>query len=351
MALLDKAVFPRDKICGDAIGGRAKRVLHSINPGLAKRLDLFPQQLVAKGWELYAPSGRSVQAFFKNSGYISARVDFDHFLLKELKSKEHIDIYENCKVTAVISAAQYVTVITEKGEFRSSILLACDGANSVTARKILKRSVDPDNHSGAVRAYYKGIKSSDTPGMLEIHLIKDRLPGYFWIFPLTGGMFNVGFGMLSRDISSRKIDLKKSFASIISETPQLKSRFEKATPVSEIHGLGLPLGGKEIPISADRILFCGDAASLIDPLNGEGIGNAMLSGKIAAEWTLKAFEKNDFSHDFLSGYDAEVYRLLGKELRFKKRMQSLFNRIWLIELLVRLGRFSPMLREKIASKL
>ena len=191
VALLDKAVFPRDKICGDAIGGRAKRVLHSIDPGLAHRLDHFPAQLVAKGWELFAPSGRSVQAFFKNTGYISARLDFDYFSLNELKGKVDIDIHENCKVKNVVSSPENIRLVTEKGEFRSSILLACDGANSVTARKILKRTVDPDNHSGAVRAYYKGVKSSHTPGMLEIHLIKGRLPGYFWIFPLQIGRAHV----------------------------------------------------------------------------------------------------------------------------------------------------------------
>jgi flavin-dependent dehydrogenase len=72
--------------------------------------------------------------------------------------------------------------------------------------------------------------------------------------------------------------------------------------------------------------LCGDAAALIDPFTGEGIGNAMLSGMIAARHVQSAVIQNRYDEKFLSAYDADIYKALWKELRMSKTMQSAFKR-------------------------
>jgi flavin-dependent dehydrogenase len=109
------------------------------------------------------------------------------------------------------------------------------------------------------------------------------LPGYFLIFPVPNGQANVGIGMLSKYVSKNQINLKKLML-VVLESPKFKKRFKNAKLQTKIHGWGLPLGSKKNrSISEERFLLVGDAASVIDPFTGEGIGIAMFTGKWAAE--------------------------------------------------------------------
>lgn len=351
VALFDKAVFPRDKVCGDAIGGRVKTVLNLIDPALERQLDLFEEKESSLGWRLVAPSGRAVEMMFTRPGYVSRRMDFDQFLAEQVKKRTSFELKEGTSITALEFLPQGVQIVTDSGEiYLADMVIGCDGAHSVVEKQTTARPLDPEFYSGAVRRYYRNIRSIQ-PGIIEIHLIKDFLPGYFWIFPLKNGWSNVGFGMLSKDISRRRIDLKKSLHAIIERTPELKERFSDAEPEGPVSGFGLPLGGKKVKVSGERFLLCGDAAALIDPLNGEGIGNAMLSGYYAALTVKSAFLSGDFSAKKLSEYDGLLSQKLLPELRQKQQMQKIFNRPWLIDLLVGLGAKNQWLRDYIGRKL
>ena len=86
---------------------------------------------------------------------------------------------------------------------------------------------------------------------------------------------------------------------IIERDPFLSPRFSDAEMTGEIRGHLLPLLTSKIPISGDRFMLCGDAASLVNPATGSGIGQAMQSGRFAGWQALKCFEKNDFSAGFM----------------------------------------------------
>jgi menaquinone-9 beta-reductase len=92
-----------------------------------------------------------------------------------------------------------------------------------------------------------------------------------------------------------------------------------------VKGYGLPLGSKKRTCSGDRFLLLGDAAGLIDPFTGEGIGNAIRSGRIAAAHLIKAFEQNRFDARFNTLYDEEIYSKMWKELKISRSMQHLLH--------------------------
>ncbi|HNP48221.1 MAG TPA: geranylgeranyl reductase family protein [Bacteroidia bacterium] len=352
IALLDKAVFPRDKVCGDAIGGRVKRVLEQIDPQLLSDWEKFPQKNVSRGWKLVAPNGKEASVYFSNYGYVATRMHFDEYLFRKASQVDGIKILEGDGVKSIQCQKDGVEVFTTSGKnFKSKMIVGCDGAHSVVAKQLAGFKVNLKEYSGAVRAYYENISGIEDPNLIEIYLLKNYLPGYFWIFPLSATSANVGFGMLSEDIQKRKIDLKKAMSDIVESSPLLKTRFVNAKMKGKIEGFGLPLGGSKHQISGDRFLLCGDAASLIDPLNGEGIGNAMWSAKLAADVIQDAFRKQDFSATFLYQYDQSVNSKLLPELRKKWRMQKAFNRSWLINSLVRIGSKSPGFRNWIGRKL
>jgi flavin-dependent dehydrogenase len=209
----------------------------------------------------------------------------------------------------------------------------------VVRRQLLPMPLDRAHHCAGVRAYFENIKGAED-GLTEYFFTKDYLQGYLWIFPVGQGQYNVGLGMLSETVAKHKVDLKRVMPELLAKHPALAGRFDNARQLSEIQGFGLPLGGgRTVPVSGARFLLCGDAASLIDPIQGHGIDTAMQSGMLAAAQAIAAFEKDDFSAGFLHRYDAQVDRKISRKLAKSYRlMRFLSNKPWLVNAGVRLAR-------------
>lgn len=324
VALTDAHSFPRDKVCGDAIPHRAVKTIKQIAPELYEQLKSEPVLMPSSGCRIVSPSGKEIVIRFSLEGYISKRIDFDNLLIQHLLKTKAVDFYAEEKIESVKSSEEKTEIVTSKRTFSSKLIIGCDGAHSEVRKNLLGNSINPKHYCGAVRGYFQGIKNVKE-GMMEIHLFKQLPYAYFWIFPLPGGWANVGLGMLSEKIAEQKINLRKAMHELISGNSPIASRFKNAILHGEITGFGLPLGSLRSKLSGNRFMLCGDAGSLIDPATGEGIGNAMLSGMLAAQQAVKCFEKNNFSKKFLNSYDEEVYRRLGKEFRSKYRLQQLIG--------------------------
>lgn len=347
IAVIDKSSFPRDKVCGDAIPGPAVRVLEAISPETKARFANFQAKRLAKGGTAIAPDYQHFSVYFKTKGYISKRIDFDNFLFEEAQSNPNADFYLNANITS-LQVDENKATVQLKGqaeEISAKILVGCDGANSIVARKLTQRAVNPKHHCGAVRAYYENVQMEDDY-MLEFYFLENYLPGYFWVFPLENGQFNVGFGMLSKDIAAKNINLRASFEHLILTEPKVSQAFKHAQRIGPVQGFGLPLGSIQRPISGHRFLLCGDAASLIDPATGEGIGNAMISAVLAAQQIESCFAENRFDAPFLKAYDQAIHKRLGKSLRQKYLIQRMLkDRGWLLNLIIAIAARSPLLRK------
>ena len=94
-----------------------------------------------------------------------------------------------------------------------------------------------------------------------------------------------------------------------------KHRFKNSNALEKPKGWNLPFGNTKRGNHGNGFLLLGDAAGLVDPFTGEGIGNAMESGKIAADIVLKAKKLNNFSNQILSEYDKVLWEYLGSELK------------------------------------
>ncbi len=158
-----------------------------------------------------------------------------------------------------------------------------------------------------VRQYYEGVDNYQTSATIELHFQKELLPGYFWIFLLPNNQWNVGLGIPSDEVSVNKINLKQKLNSILEHHPVIKERFKNAKPLEDVQGFGLPLGSRKVTCSGTRLLLLGDAASLIDPFSGEGIANAIRSGRIAADHLTRVFQEQRFDADFNKSYHKEIY--------------------------------------------
>lgn len=357
IALLDKQKFPRDKICGDGVSGKSSTILKEL--GLFEELFKLPHGPGYGVW-MSGPNGKDLivdsRAENPNSkphGAVVRRYDFDNFLFQNAKKIPGVETFEQVNVFDLIKEGdKYVGVLAKDSngkihEFRAKIIVGADGAGSVIANKLGVALRDPDHYVSAVRAYYDGVEGMKE--VIEIHFVEEALPGYFWIFPLEDKKANVGIGMLDRDMRKHKINLAQLMEKLITEHPKFKDRFTNAKRISNIVGWTLPLGSKRRKPYFNGVLLVGDAAALIDPLTGEGIGNALLSSKLAAQTIKKAFELNDFSEATLKMYDELLKEKLDPELQTMYRIQRLGSIKWLLSHFFNRVDKKPELRELITS--
>ncbi len=358
--LFDKAVFPRDKICGDALSGKVVNELRRIDPSLVAALHQQPLALPSRGIHFIAPNEEWLSIPFHIEpkadepniapGYLMRRLDFDQLLIEQVQQEPKISFQEGQEVTSYEKQTEGWKITTRAGQvYESKLLIVSNGAQSNFSRHIAGIPQEPAHFCAGLRAYYHGVEGLDPNGFIELHFLKPFLPGYFWIFPLADGYANVGVGMLSQAVSQKKINLKQRMIELIEQHPVLQPRFRHARRVDDIKGFGLPLGSKKRCLSGDHYMLIGDAAHLIDPFTGEGISNAMISGRWAAWQAINCFQNKDFSANHMQAYDRAVYNRLGNELKVSRSMQRLLSYPSLFNLVAKKSNKNPALKQLLSS--
>lgn len=352
--IVDKADFPRDKVCGDGLDTRVMRVLRHLDPDWLHEFLTMPDVFLPIHGVRIAGFGRHYtdclyrpeEAALDFPPFVTGRrVDFDHFLVGKLPS-----------AVATVALGMEVTQLERDGGgwqiglrrggetfgLRADMILGADGDHSAVLRALGQRKIDRRHYAAGLRYYFEGVGgiSQDKP-LLELHVSKVLPMGYLWIFPLSGGQANVGLGMQSAQQSQLHIRLPETFEQIIRQTPDLRDRFAGAKQLGPVAGWGLPLASRSVRRFGDRYLLLGDAGSLINPLSGEGIGNAMFSGYVAAHYAARAVQTARYQADTLAGYEEEnISRLQRERLMYRVMTHpsmpfQWYN--WLIHLLERSG--------------
>lgn len=220
--LIEKAIFPRDKICGDALSGKVISILKSFDEQSANELSAN-QELFnpCKGVIFVSPNNTKLSIPFKLEykaedkapGFVSKRLDFDAFLFNKTESP-FCHRLQNCELTGIekLENGLKITTTTDKisTTINTKLLIAADGSRSLAAKQLGGMVLDKNHYSGGIRAYYSGVKNLHNEGYIELIFLKNYQPSYFWIFPLPNGKANVGAGMLSNEISKQRVDLKKN---------------------------------------------------------------------------------------------------------------------------------------------
>ncbi len=354
--IIDKAVFPRDKVCGDALSGKTAFVLRKANPEWLQEIFKQPENFTpSQGCVFAAPNGKPIRVAYGSTdrpgelapGFTSKRIVFDNYLFSKL-DPNYATVYQGADIQSIDSTDGIVTVnFTHEQKaitVTSPLIVGADGDKSIVRKKFTNANISEKSYTVGLRAYYKNVTGMDKDNYIELHFLKEMLPGYFWIFPLPNGMMNVGVGILSEQIRNKKINLREQMLNAIAVNPTIKHRFENAELVGKIQGWGLPMAVTNRSISGDNYLLIGDAASLIDPFSGEGIGNALYSGMLAAYAIENAIKENKFDATFLKeNYDDKLYGRISSELKISQTLQKLSRYPWFLNMLVNKANKSPSL--------
>ncbi|MCU0375240.1 MAG: FAD-dependent monooxygenase, partial [Chitinophagaceae bacterium] len=218
----------------------------------------------------------------------------------------------------------------------AKIVIAADGDRSILRKRLMGTANERKKMVAAIRTYYKGVKKEGDNNHYEVFAYPEVLPGYFWIFPMADGTFNVGLGVTSDVIQQKKLNLRKLMEELIAKYPYLSERFKNAEMIQAVEGSGLPIMlEKEPKLSDDRILLTGDAASIADPISGEGIGPGIVTGKYAALVAIDAVRANDFSAAYLTRYDKIIHQKITNAYELRIRLFDWFiKHPWKINWLV-----------------
>lgn len=341
--VIDKANFPRDKVCGDAISGKIPMLLERLDPKMLKRFQAMATNVDVWGLRFIPPNGRVLNLPFKLNynkaqedapGYVMRRTDFDNFLIEEVRQRSNIDLRENIEITTYLRTEDGWQLEDKSGKItiHCKALLIADGANSYFSRHIAGHKKDNAHYAAALRAYYTGVTGFHEDNYIELHFLPELNPGYFWIFPLPDGRANVGLGVRSDYVQKRRLNLKQLLQQAIQIHPEIAKRFKDAQLEGKVVGYGLPLGSKRRSLSGDHYMLLGDAGHLIDPLTGEGIGSAFYSGFIAAEQVQQCLATGRFDAAYLKAYDNRIDRVLRVEMRLSYQLQRLVRIKWLTNL-------------------
>ena len=292
VVLLEKATFPRDKVCGDGLTPRAVRQLIRLGIDVSEEAGWKHTQ----GLRIH---GGTVPPFvlpwpeladYPNFGMVCRRAKLDEMLARHAESLG-VELITRANVRTPIMderTGRIVGVRTTDGrEFHAPVVVAADG-NSSRLALAMGRERRPDRPMGvAVRAYFTSPLSQGDhlESWLELWDGKphesDLLPGYGWAFPVGDGTVNVGLGMLNSSDSFQRTDYRSLMTRWLSHLPAQWG----LTPDNQegpIRGAALPMAFNRTPAYDRGLLLVGDAGGMVNPFNGEGIDYAMEAGELAA---------------------------------------------------------------------
>ena len=289
--LLDRARFPRDKPCGGGVTIRAARLLPF-------GLDPVVEDVVRRV-EFRLSYGRSFERSGKRTlALMTQRRRLDHFLAEQAAAAG-AEFRDGAKVTAVEVGDAGVAVEAGGERMEGSVLVGADGVNGVVARAV---------GLGGNRAVGVALEGNLPSGKVDAERYRGRVVlelgvvpgGYAWVFPKEDHVnFGVGGwaseGPRLRDLLRRLCD-------------EHGARFED---LADLRGYRLPCRAPDSRLARGRVLLVGDAAGLVDPLTGDGMYEAFLSGKLAAEHVVEVLGGRAPS---LEPYDARVSALLARHL-------------------------------------
>ncbi|MFF5860656.1 geranylgeranyl reductase family protein [Streptomyces sp. NPDC012751] len=337
--LLEKAAFPRDKICGDGLTPRAVRELTAMGVGIDGDGWVRTRGLRVHG------AGGTVQmpwpsvAAFPDFGLVRARQDFDQ-LLAGHATAAGARLREGTRVTGPVvdAATGRVTGVLAQRDggsrtYRAPLVVAADGASSrlAVALGLHQRADRP--MGVAVRRYYTAPHRNDDHLEVWLDLEARRrggrtfMPcGYAWVFPVGDSTFNVGLGTFH---VGRKpdVDHRRMFQEWTRRLPAAW-QFDEAHAVGPVRGAPLPAGFNRQPQYTRGVLLTGDAGGMINPLSGEGIDYAMASGRLCAEAVARALAQpaGDRREAVLRSYPHAVRSAYGSYFTLGRLIVQALNR-------------------------
>lgn len=316
VCVVDRATFPRDKTCGDALSNETVAVLGAL--GVGDQLAASPHALVRRAAAVF-PDGSEVARDYDPPGWIVRRLHLDDLLRRAL---EHAG-------ARLVQGAAVASLTTRDGrvvgasgpslDWRADVVVAADGYGSVGLAALGAAKPQGRFLGVSATAYFRGVTFPNGDTTAD-HCFDAELPyGYGWIFPAVDGVSNVGVYLRADGYRQTGRTLRDLLAGFLARHAH---RFAGAQQVGATRSWSLPLGPRPIPHAAPGLLLVGDAGGFIDPLSGEGIWQALRSGVLAGEAARDAIRGRGLDAPARRAYERRCADEIGKPSRRKALVQQ-----------------------------
>jgi geranylgeranyl reductase family protein len=339
--LVDKAAFPRDKVCGDFLSPRSLAALEALGClDAVQRAQPYSvgRSAVYLNGELLSVGLMPEISDLPGYGLVVPRMVLDEILFRRAEELS-VDTVQGFAVQELSVNSCGVTVSGHSGSnsriFTTRLVIIADGARSRLASRagLPRDNGKPDLF--ALRAYFEGVRCD--PDTAAIFFGEAYFPGYAWVFPIGGGRANVGMGMAMDASRHYQINLRECFVRWLAEDPGLQEMLRGARLDGRIVGWPLTTYRGNQVNYGDRVLVVGDAGYFVDPINGEGIHTALETAQLAVRTADEALATNNLTDSFLSVYERRWRAAFDLDLRTSDLMVTAVKnrallRLWLLVL-------------------
>jgi geranylgeranyl reductase family protein len=337
--LLEKRKIPRDKVCGEALIPDAIRLLRRLQIHDQVRRNAWPVSAL----RIYAPSGDQVD--IRGECMTIPRRELDTILLRQAEAAGAV-ILDGAEVSAFHSTSERalvnVRISGREREFEASlVILATGAATKMLERFGLEHRAAPS--AIALRTYFE-LPSGRPEDRLHIWFEQPVLPYYGWIFPMGQGIYNVGVG-------GSGANLRELFEVFSNDCVEARRILDGGRRLAPLKGAPLRTSLAGSQTSADRLLAAGEAVGSTYALTGEGIGKAMESGALAAEFAVEALSRGRFDAAYLRNYDAALEERFRKAFRQYQSAERWLRYPRIANLLARKARRHQAVREMLEDML
>lgn len=303
--LLEKAAFPREKVCGDGLTPRAVKCLLKMGVPISEDDGWLPNKglrIIGAGIRIELPWPELSN--YPGYGLVRTRLGLDEALARTAE-RAGVRLLEQTAVTGPVLDRRTgriagVTTVRQdapkagqsRRTYRARLVVAADGNSSRLSVAMGLRKRDDRPMGVAVRTYYKSPRHDDDylEAWLDLWDGDRLLPGYGWIFGMGDGTSNVGLGLLNTSEAFQNTDYRALLGRWLAALPAEWGLTEQ-NRTQPVRGAALPMGFNRTPHYTRGMLLAGDAGGMVNPFNGEGIAYAMEAGEIAATVIAQALSR------------------------------------------------------------
>ena len=308
VVVVDKAIHPREKLCGGGLTHIGYNVLSRLG------LHFEPRRVEIKEVRLVYQD-KSYSFYGDPVLNIVRRDEFDHWLVQKVEERG-VEVRQGEAVTSITPHEDYVAVVTEQATFHAKVLVGADGS-----RSYVRRALKWDDESRVARLIEVLTPEDartqpefrDKVAVFDFTAMTDGLQGYYWDFPsFVQGQAFMNRGLFdSRARPERpKADLKEELATSLAVRDRDLNDYK-------LKGHPIRWWDENGRFAINRVILVGDAAGA-DPLFGEGISFALAYGEVGAAAVVDAFTRQDFS--FATYRDRLLDNYLFRHLNFRTKL-------------------------------